>query len=242
MLRIWFVPGFLEVRSVSNSEKSSLTVPFKLLKRSKDVLPVQNNKTALSLTHLQLHHTADPPGSNSWPTPVTKKPPQVPGQQLGVLLLCAECHRIVLSDSMEQLNQSSLLLDQCRAHLSMLGFGWLSVCIRDKQILLWKERTEMDLQAQLSSVNQLSRKTPAVMISFLLPKWKGGGMPEQRLCRWQSPVSWSTSTHPELAINETSPIPNVDTLLPQIGGTKTTPKWSAITLLNCFKVCVGIFN
>ena len=31
--------GFLEVRSVSNSEKSSLTVPFKLLKRSKDVLP-----------------------------------------------------------------------------------------------------------------------------------------------------------------------------------------------------------
>lgn len=63
MLRIWFIPGFLEVRSVSNSEKSSLTVPFKLLKRSKDVLPVQN-KTALSLTDLQLYHTSDPTESN----------------------------------------------------------------------------------------------------------------------------------------------------------------------------------
>lgn len=88
-----------------------------------------------------------------------------------------ECHRTVLSDSMEQLIQSSLLLDQCRAHLSMLGFGWLSVCARDKQILPWKERTEMDLQPQLSSVNQPSSKTPPVMISLLLPKWKGGGMP-----------------------------------------------------------------
>lgn len=120
-------------------------------------------------------------------------------QQLGE----GECHRIVLSDSMEQLNQSSLLLDQCRAHLSMLEVGWLSVCIRDKQTLLWKERTEMDLQPQLSSV----RKTPPVMILFLLPKWKGGGMPEQRLWRWQSPVSWSTSARPEFAINEIITIP-----------------------------------
>lgn len=30
---------FLEFRRLSNSEKSSLTVPFKLLKRSNDVLP-----------------------------------------------------------------------------------------------------------------------------------------------------------------------------------------------------------
>lgn len=152
MLRIWFVPGFLEVRSVSNSEKSSLTVPFKLLKRSKDVLPVQNNKTALSLTHLRLHHTS----WSSWKQFLTHSchreattgsraavgsAPTL-SQELGE----GGCHRTVLSDSMERLNQSSLLLDQCRAHLSMLGFGWLSVCARDKQILLWKERTEMDLQ------------------------------------------------------------------------------------------------
>lgn len=64
MLKIGFIPGFLEVRSVSNSEKSSLTVPFKLLKRSKDVLPVQNNKRALSLADLWLHHTPDPTESN----------------------------------------------------------------------------------------------------------------------------------------------------------------------------------
>lgn len=47
----------------------------------------------------------------------------------------------------------------------------------------------MDLQPQLSSVNQPSRKTPPVMISLLLAKWKGGGMPEQSCGDGKAPLA-----------------------------------------------------